>query len=113
MNNKTTLPGLGLIDRVYETDEAFDPRREKHGWERFAHYLDHLNETGGGTAVYKLLYAARHGEGYHNVKEAEVGTAAWEVSTRPQPGSAIIEPALGHPLTIASIPHAIVLLGQA
>jgi hypothetical protein len=69
-----------LLDRVYETDEAFDPRREKQGWERFAHYLDHLNETGGGKTVYKLLYTARHGQGHHNVKEREVGTAAWEVS---------------------------------
>ncbi|KAK3303628.1 histidine phosphatase superfamily [Chaetomium strumarium] len=74
----TTLPGLGLIDRPYDTDEAFDPRREKHAWERFAHYLDHLNTTSAGKAVYKLIYAARHGEGYHNVKEREVGTRAWE-----------------------------------
>jgi hypothetical protein len=69
-----------LLDRVYETDEAFDPHREKQSWERFAHYLDHLNETGGGKTVYKLLYTARHGQGYHNVKEREVGTALWEVS---------------------------------
>jgi hypothetical protein len=68
-----------LIDRVYETDNAFDPQREKHSWERFAHYLGHLNRTGGGKTVYKLLYAARHGVGYHNVKEREVGTPAWEV----------------------------------
>jgi hypothetical protein len=70
-----------LIDRAYDTDEAFDPRREKHAWERFAHYLDYLNTTGDGKAVYKLIYAARHGEGYHNVKEREVGTLAWEVRT--------------------------------
>ncbi|KAH6635949.1 histidine phosphatase superfamily [Chaetomium tenue] len=73
-----TLPALGLIDREYETDKSFDPLREKSSWERFAHYLDHLNEVAGGKAVYKLLYAARHGQGYHNVKEREVGTAAWE-----------------------------------
>ncbi|AEO63944.1 4924f1e1-a2fa-40e0-8206-9f70fde90898 [Thermothielavioides terrestris] len=77
-SDATTLPGLGLLDRSYETDDAFDPRRERHAWERFAYYLDHLNRVGGGRTVYKLLYAARHGEGYHNVKEAEVGTAAWE-----------------------------------
>ncbi len=81
MAQETTLPGLGLIDRAYETDEAFDPRQEKPGWERFAHHLNRLNEAGGGKTVYKLLFAARHGEGYHNVKEAEVGTAEWEVST--------------------------------
>lgn len=72
------MPGLGLIDRVYETDEEFDPQREKTAWERFAHYLDHLNRP-GSRAMYKLLYAARHGQGYHNVMEAEVGTALWEV----------------------------------
>jgi broad specificity phosphatase PhoE len=73
------LPALGLIDRAYETDDAFDPRREKHPWERFTHYLDCLNKSSRGDTVYKLLFAARHGEGYHNVKEAEVGTAEWEV----------------------------------
>ncbi|KAK3901782.1 histidine phosphatase superfamily [Staphylotrichum tortipilum] len=75
----TTLPDLGLINRTYETDADFDPRREKHQWERFTHYLAHLNRTGRAEgASYKLLYMARHGEGYHNVKEAEVGTEAWE-----------------------------------
>lgn len=77
---KVTAPGLGLIDQAYPTDKTFDPRREKHGWERFAHYLQHLNESERGKAAYKLVYAARHGEGYHNVKEKEVGTADWEVS---------------------------------
>ncbi|KAK4122255.1 phosphoglycerate mutase-like protein [Parathielavia appendiculata] len=73
----TTLPGLGLIDRVYETDGKFDPQRQKAAWERFARYLDHLNRP-GSRAVYKLLYAARHGQGYHNVMEAEIGTVLWE-----------------------------------
>ncbi|KAK3315545.1 histidine phosphatase superfamily [Apodospora peruviana] len=74
-----TSPGLGLIDRSYKTDETLDPERNKHTqWERFVHYLNHLNTGGGGKVVYKLIYAARHGEGYHNVKEAEVGTIAWE-----------------------------------
>lgn len=69
-----------MIDRAYETDEAFDPGRQKQSWERFAHYLNHLNKAGNGKTKYKLLYAARHGEGYHNVQERKVGTAAWEVS---------------------------------
>ncbi|KAK0705939.1 histidine phosphatase superfamily [Lasiosphaeria miniovina] len=76
-----TLPGLGLIDRAYETDDTFDPRREKQPWERFVHYLGHLNSQGATAdkaVAYKLIYAARHGEGYHNVMEAKVGTVEWE-----------------------------------
>ncbi|KAK3387762.1 histidine phosphatase superfamily [Podospora didyma] len=76
--NAITLPGLGLIDRVYETDATFDPRREKQHWERFAHYLDHLNSSSGDNVAYKLIYAARHGEGFHNVMETKVETVAWE-----------------------------------
>ena len=77
--SKTTLPGLGLIDRAYETDEKFDSGREKPAWERLAHFLDSLNKSANDKTIYKLIYATRHGQGFHNVKEAEVGTAAWEV----------------------------------
>lgn len=34
-----------------------------------------------GASRYKLFFVVRHGEGYHNVKEAQVGRAEWEVST--------------------------------
>ncbi|KAK5662706.1 hypothetical protein OQA88_8622 [Cercophora sp. LCS_1] len=74
----TTQPGLGLVKKVYETDASFDPNHEKQDWERFEHYLKYLNATARDGISYKLIYAARHGEGYHNVKEAEVGTPAWE-----------------------------------
>ncbi|KAI1416266.1 phosphoglycerate mutase-like protein [Hypoxylon sp. FL1857] len=73
----TTQPGLGLIDRAYETDATFDPEGKKTQWERLVHYLDHYNKQGRGKVVYKLLFLIRHGEGYHNVKEAEVGREAW------------------------------------
>ena len=79
-SSKTTLPGLGLIDREYETDQDFDPQREKTQWQRFTHFIDHLNKRDAGKAMYKLIYATRHGQGYHNAKETEVGTAAWEAS---------------------------------
>jgi len=80
---QTTSPNLGLIDREFETDAVFDPTREKSAWERFENYLNHLNSQSAGRAQYKLVYLARHGQGYHNVKEAQVGRLAWEVkSTR-------------------------------
>ncbi|KAK0621029.1 histidine phosphatase superfamily [Immersiella caudata] len=74
----TTLPGLGLISQTYDTDAVYDPNHEKPDWERFVHYLNHLNKSTAANVSYKLIYAARHGQGYHNVKEAEVGTVEWE-----------------------------------
>lgn len=50
----------------------------KPKWSGFSDYLDQLNSQ-SDQVRYKLVFATRHGEGYHNVKEAEVGTAAWEV----------------------------------
>ncbi len=101
---QTTLPNLGLIDRAYDTDAEFDPKREKHQWERFTHYLAHLNSTGRAEGVsYKLLYLARHGEGYHNVKEAEVGTEAWEVCPHSLPHTPFAFPPL-HPPPAARKP---------
>lgn len=47
-------------------------------WPGFSDYLDELNSN-INQVRYKLIFATRHGEGYHNVKEREVGTAAWEV----------------------------------
>ncbi|KAI2467554.1 phosphoglycerate mutase-like protein [Annulohypoxylon bovei var. microspora] len=70
---------LGLIRRAYETDPKFNQERPNaDSWERFQYFVEHLNELGQGNASWKLIYLIRHGEGYHNVKEAEVGRAEWE-----------------------------------
>ncbi|KAI2618172.1 phosphoglycerate mutase-like protein [Hypoxylon sp. NC1633] len=74
----TTQPNLGLINRAYDTDATFDPKGKKTQWERFLHFIDYQNQEGQGKAVYKLAFVIRHGEGYHNVKEAEVGRHAWD-----------------------------------
>ncbi|KAK0726283.1 histidine phosphatase superfamily [Apiosordaria backusii] len=74
----TTMPGMGLIDQSYPTDDTFDPQRSKQPWERFVNFLASLNESEKGRAVYKLIYVTRHGQGYHNAKEAAVGSAEWE-----------------------------------
>ncbi|KAI1380623.1 phosphoglycerate mutase-like protein [Hypoxylon crocopeplum] len=74
----TTLPGLGLINRPYETDTVFDPEGKKTQWERFVHFLEHQNRLGRGKVLHKLVFLIRHGEGHHNVKEAEVGRHAWD-----------------------------------
>lgn len=64
-----TLPNLGLLPLDNSPDD-------KQGWESFLIRLDQLNQE--GTAKYKLFYYIRHGQGDHNVKEAEVGTSDWE-----------------------------------
>ncbi|KAI1390010.1 phosphoglycerate mutase-like protein [Hypoxylon trugodes] len=64
--------------RSYETDATFDPQGKKDQWERFIHFLEHKNEQGRGRVIYKLIFVIRHGEGYHNVKEREVGRQAWD-----------------------------------
>lgn len=46
------------------------------GWELFLSHLQKLNQA--GPAKYKLFYVIRHGEGDHNVKEAQVGRFEWE-----------------------------------
>ncbi|KAI1481209.1 phosphoglycerate mutase-like protein [Daldinia eschscholtzii] len=74
----TTLPNMGLIERSYGTDAAFDPKGEKSQWERFVRYLEFLNENARGGVQYKLIFLIRHGQGYHNLKEAEVGRQQWE-----------------------------------
>jgi len=66
-----TLPGLGLIEGSFG--------QTNRDWTGFSDYLDELNRE-NDRVRYKLIFATRHGEGYHNVKEAEVGTAAWEVN---------------------------------
>lgn len=80
---KTTLPGFGILDREYPTDKDFDPNRQKKQWERFQHYLTHLNATEGPQVQYKLIYAARHGQGVHNAFIDSVPHTEWEVSRRP------------------------------
>ena len=60
-------------------DHTFDPEAERAQWERFGHYVQHLNKVDPEHVRYKVFYIARHGEGVHNVKEATVGRAEWEV----------------------------------
>ncbi|KAJ8105662.1 hypothetical protein ONZ43_g7338 [Nemania bipapillata] len=74
----TTTPRLGLINRSYPTDVQFDPANEKTQWERFIYFLEQQNKEEKGDAQYKLIFYIRHGEGFHNVKESQVGREAWD-----------------------------------
>ncbi|KAI0153317.1 phosphoglycerate mutase-like protein [Xylariaceae sp. FL1272] len=72
-----TTVNYGLINRSYPTDHVFDPHSSKTQWQRFEHYITHLNHHTDANTQYKLLYLARHGEGYHNAAETYYGTPAW------------------------------------
>ncbi len=79
----TTLPGLGLIDRRHETvedDTPDDSRKDVKPWEAFKGHVYYLNRQNPASTVYKVLYITRHGFGYHNYFESNVGTEAWDVS---------------------------------
>jgi hypothetical protein len=73
-----TLPSLGLLERLYPTDDAStqsEPREKlaQSQWSRFKHYIEVLNKDDPLKKQYKLFYIVRHGQGLHNVKETEVG----------------------------------------
>ena len=74
---------LGLIERDYPTDDTFDPHRNKSQWQRFEHYIRHLQRNSEEHVNYKLLYMGRHGQGVHNVAEEYYHTEAWDVSLLP------------------------------
>jgi hypothetical protein len=67
---------MGIIKRSYPTD---DTTEEESQWGRFATYVQHLNSAAKPGQVYKVLFLGRHGEGFHNVQEALVGTPMWDV----------------------------------
>jgi hypothetical protein len=79
-----TLPSLGLLGRLYPTDDA-STQSEPHEklahtqWSRFKHYIEVLNKDDSLKKQYKLFYIVRHGQGLHNVKEKEVGREEWNV----------------------------------
>lgn len=70
---------MGLLNRTYDSDAAFDPAGQRTQWERFAHYVKTLNDESGPDVRYKVLYMARHGEAYHNVAQMYYGSGCWEV----------------------------------
>ncbi|KAK2747961.1 hypothetical protein FQN57_001552 [Myotisia sp. PD_48] len=69
---------FGLINREYDTDQAFDPEHEKSQWQRLERKIQSLNEKAAPNTQFKLLFLGRHGQGYHNVAESIYGTPAWD-----------------------------------
>ncbi|GAA6032717.1 hypothetical protein JCM8097_000757 [Rhodosporidiobolus ruineniae] len=57
---------FGLLDR--------SPER----WHHFQRNISYLNAESDEGTSYKVLFVARHGQGWHNVAETKYGTPAWD-----------------------------------
>jgi len=78
----TTLPNLGLVENLDEI-EGFDSiehlKADAKPWDRVRAWIEHKNKQTDDTQ-YKVLYLTRHGLGFHNAYESQVGHDAWNVS---------------------------------
>lgn len=79
------VPGI-FKQSLEETDEAvFDTIMSHFGiipsWDEIIDHLHNLNQASDDNVQYKLLFLARHGQGYHNVKFAE-DPEAWPIKWR-------------------------------
>jgi hypothetical protein len=65
---------FGLINQTYtnQTDASLTQ------WQAFAREVDRLNAAAAKDTSYKLLFMARHAEGYHNAAETHYGTPEWQ-----------------------------------
>jgi len=72
---------FGLLNRTYPTDNTYDPTGTKTQWQRFEYWVDYLNrgDSKGDNVRFKVMFMARHGEGWHNAAESYYGTPAWNV----------------------------------
>ena len=66
------------MSRTYPTDPpSSGPPGQQSQWSRLGSYLRSLNSASTPQTKIKLLYLARHGEGFHNVAESYYGTSEW------------------------------------
>ncbi|KAB8298269.1 hypothetical protein EYC80_002002 [Monilinia laxa] len=71
-----TKENFGLINQTYPTD--FQLPKDATHWQRFERYVESLNKNASSTVNYKVLFLARHGEGFHNAAETYYGTPNWD-----------------------------------
>ncbi|KAI1175217.1 phosphoglycerate mutase-like protein [Nemania sp. FL0916] len=85
-----TAVNYGLVNRSYPTDREFDRYGRKTQWQRFEYYVDTLNRNADKDTQYKVLFMARHGEGFHNAAESYYGTPAWNCYWGPLDGNGTV-----------------------
>ncbi|KAI5812352.1 putative GPI anchored protein [Pyronema omphalodes] len=77
------VPGFFKQDDPLTDDKKFDYITENFGlvaksWSDFEEQIEQLNHESGEDVSYRVLYLARHGQGWHNVAESYYGTPAWD-----------------------------------
>ncbi|KAK4057644.1 putative phosphoglycerate mutase pmu1 [Microbotryomycetes sp. JL221] len=65
--------GFNLLNHSFGLKDEASPTR----WFNFQHKISMLNQQADQHTIYKVLFVARHGQGYHNVAEAKYGTRPW------------------------------------
>ncbi|KAK0753692.1 histidine phosphatase superfamily [Schizothecium vesticola] len=73
----TTRPNLGLVERLYESDDAASA--PKSSWVRFCQHVETLNRDSAPGESFKILFITRHGLSVHNAVMERVGNAAWNI----------------------------------
>lgn len=71
-DNYQTATNFGLINQTYPGSAAGLTQ-----WQSFEQVVDALNAAAPLNTIYKVLFAGRHGEGFHNAAETFYGTPAW------------------------------------
>lgn len=74
----TTRPLFALTPRAYPSDDP-SASSDQRPWARFASHVAALNRDAPENVSYKIMYFTRHGQGFHNLKNEEVGDEQWEV----------------------------------
>jgi broad specificity phosphatase PhoE len=72
-NTLQSATNFGLINQTYTNQSDAGLTQ----WQAFAAEMDRLNAGAAKGTSYKLLFMARHAEGYHNAAESHYGTPAW------------------------------------
>lgn len=76
---RQTATNFGLINRTYDADNTCHSGSHLTQWQRFEAEVLRLNQQAPRDVEYKVVWFARHAEGYHNAEESFVGTPAWNV----------------------------------
>ncbi|MCJ1436982.1 hypothetical protein MMC27_006365 [Xylographa pallens] len=88
----STVTGYFLQDDAETDPKSFDYTAHNFGlkafsdvaedvetrWQMFEDQLRNLNALDSPNVQYKILFLGRHGQGVHNVAEAQYGTSAWD-----------------------------------
>ena len=83
--NYTSLQGIFIQDSASFNSTGYNVLNDSFGlidksssrWTNLTSYLNQLNSQADSQTAYKLIFIARHGQGFHNLAESTYGTPAW------------------------------------